>query len=153
VYNSFLERCRLVLGSFFICYLDRVITDTRLTPRKLFLFDLAGALLSAFLLGIILPIWQPVFGIPVGALRFLAAFPLGFALFDLYSLRQPPVRQRRLLRVIAVLNGGYCLLSLGVGWAHRGELTGLGWGYLVSEILLVLGVAALEWRSATSVAT
>jgi hypothetical protein len=68
-------------------------------------------------------------------------------------LRQPPVRQRRLLRVIAVLNGSYCLLSLGVGWAHRGELTGLGWGYLVSEILLVLGVAALEWRSATSVAT
>ena len=121
----------------------------RLTPNQLFQVDLAGALLSAFLLGIILPIWQPVFGIPVGALRFLAAFPLGFALFDLYSLRQPSARQRRLLRVIAVLNGGYCMLSLGVAWAHREEMTGLGWGYLVSEILLVLGMAALEWRSAT----
>ena len=34
------------------------------TPKHLFLLDCLGALLSAFLLGVALPNFQPIFGMP-----------------------------------------------------------------------------------------
>ena len=117
----------------------------RLGVRQLLLIDLVGALVSAFLLGVVLPISQALFGIPLSVLYTLAAVPVGFALLDWYSLGRSSEGKVRGLRLIALLNGGYCGLSLVLGWWHRGQLTALGWGYLTGEVLVVLALAFLEW--------
>ena len=98
------------------------------------------------MLGIVLPHFQPHFGIPPDVLRLLAVPPLGFALFDAVSYFVPPARRSVHLRLIAGLNVGYCVLSFGLALLHWDQLTLLGWGYLLVEIGVVLFLARWEWR-------
>lgn len=121
-----------------------------LSPRSLLLLDAAGALVSALLLGIVLPFYQPVFGIPVSVLHWLALPPLLFVAFDLYAIRFGQAGPRRFLRIIAAANLAYCGLSLALAFAHYGELTGLGWGYLITEIVIVVVLAGVEFSVAAN---
>ena len=52
-------------------------------PKKLFLIDGLGAILSAFLLGYVLVKLERVFGIPSKTLYFLATLPMFFVIYDL----------------------------------------------------------------------
>ena len=117
-------------------------------PRPLFLGDGCGALLSAFLLGVVVVRFERFFGIPTGVLHFLSVLPLGVALYDwgVYYLR--PRSWGPWLRGNALINAAYCFLSLGLAFTHRAQLTPWGWGYLLGEVLLVLTLALLEWRVA-----
>ena len=126
-----------------------MILFDRLDARHLLWVDLAGALLSAVLLSVVLPMWQPRFGIPLPVLYILAVFPVAFALLDWYSLGRLAAGQVRGLRLVSLLNVGYCGLSMVLAWLHRGQLTALGWGYLTGEILLVLTIAFVEWKVAS----
>ena len=53
-------------------------------PKKLFLLDGLGAILSAILLGVVLVNQQALFGIPKPTLYFLASLPCLFAVYDFY---------------------------------------------------------------------
>lgn len=121
-------------------------------PRLLFLIDGGGALLSAFLLGVVLVRWESVFGIPARVLYVLAAFPVLFAVYDGYAYRRAGNRPAPYLRRIAGANWGYCLVSIGLAWFHRSTITGLGWAYLLGEIAIVIALAGLEWRVAAHLA-
>ena len=115
-------------------------------PEYIFVIDGIGALLSAFLLGVVLVRFEAVFGIPASALYFLASFPMLFALFDLISYLGRSNKSWKNLRAIAILNILYCLVSLLVGIYHHERLTVLGWAYLLIEILIVLFLAKIEFQ-------
>ena len=119
-----------------------------LTTRKLFLIDALGALVSAFLLGIVLVYFESSFGIPAKVLYLLAAFPVLFAVYDLICYARLKTNLPGFLTAIALANLGYCLLSLIMAALHYESITLLGWLYIVGEVLLVVGLAILELKVA-----
>jgi len=113
-------------------------------PAQLFLLDGAGALLSAFMLGVVLVSLQPMIGMPISTLYLLAAIPCCFIFFDIYhSIKKSITGQP--LRIICILNLAYCCLSLVMSILHRETLTAWGWIYIIGECLLILMIARLEW--------
>ncbi|WP_420571877.1 hypothetical protein [Kordia sp.] len=114
-------------------------------PKKLFLVDALGAFLSAFLLGFVLVRLKNYVGIPPAALYFLSAFPVVFAIFDLYCYLKTHKKIGAFLKMIAVLNLQYCVVSLGFAFYHKKTLTGLGWTYISVEILIILLLSAIEF--------
>lgn len=129
--------------------LDQFISN----PRKLFLIDGLGALLSAFLLGFVLVSLEPIFGIPASALYILAIIPIFFALYDGYCYFSLKANLSTFLKGIAILNLSYCVLSLGFAFYHSESLTVLGWTYIILEILIVVTLAIIELKTASHVST
>jgi hypothetical protein len=124
--------------------LDQLINWANDNPRKLFLIDGVGAMLSAFLLGVVLVELEDVFGIPPPTLYLLALLPCLFAVYDLYCYRKKEENIGPFLKGIAILNISYCLLSLGLAFYHYQSITYFGWAYILVEILIVLMLARLE---------
>lgn len=118
------------------------------TPFKLLALDGAGALLSTFLLGVVMVKWQPFFGMPTHVLYLLAAVPCGFTLFDLIWITLIKRDYQIALRTIACLNIGYIFLSLTLCFWHYTHLTLWGWLYILSEVIIVGFLAIWEWSAA-----
>lgn len=113
-------------------------------PRKLILVDFSGALMSAFMLGIVLVHWNSFFGIPVDALYVLAVIPCFFAFYGLSIYAIESANARAFLRNIAYLNLAYCAVSVGIAVFHTASIQAAGWVYLTLEILIVVLLARLE---------
>ncbi len=118
-----------------------------LNPKQLFILDGLGALASALLLGLVLPQFESFFGIPLEALYLLALPPLAFVAFDACGYFSNTTLQYKLLKVIAIANLSYCAFSLGMAWYHSTSITTWGWLYILGEIVIVLGIAHLEWHA------
>lgn len=114
-------------------------------PATLFLVDGLGALLSALLLGAVMPRLISFVGIPVSTLYLLAAFPVLFAIYDFYCFRGDGRKAGSQLRVIATLNLLYCILSVGLVIYHRDTVTIPGFVYFVLELLIVVSLALVEF--------
>lgn len=119
-------------------------------PKILFLIDGIGALLSAFLLGVVLVRFESFFGIPPNVLYLLAAIPCFFAIYDFFCYYQAKDKMALYLRIIAFANISYCILSVMMAGLHRETISIWGWGYIVGEIIIVLLLAAIEIRTANS---
>lgn len=120
-------------------------------PRQLFLIDGAGALISAFLLGVVLVKLEWLFGIPRSALYMLASIPICFAIYDFVCYKNLYSNFSPYLKIIAILNILYCVLSIGYAIYHSISITLLGWAYVTSEVLIVLFLARLEMKVANIV--
>lgn len=117
--------------------------------KQLLRLDAFGALLSAFLLGVCLVHFQPLVGIPRSALYLLVIFPVIFACYDVYYLFLKPTQLAKGLKGIAIANTAYCVLSIVVSLKHFDEITFLGWGYIILEVIIVLILAIIEFRTAS----
>ena len=113
-------------------------------PKKLLLIDGCGAILSVFLLGVVLVRFEKYIGIPPATLYLLAVFPTMFAIYDLFSYLQLDYKQPLLLKGIAFFNLIYCCLSIGVAFYHYETLTTLGWIYIFIETLIIMILATWE---------
>ena len=129
--------------------IDQLIYWAKTKPRKLFLIDGAGALLSAFLLGVVLVKLEAVFGIPPSTLYVLAILPCLFAVYDVYCYQKKEENARLYLQGIALMNMSYCLLSLGFALYHFESITYFGWMYILGEIFIVMALASVEWIVST----
>ena len=124
---------------------EDLITKAELNPKKLFLIDGFGAILSAFLLGFVLVKFEEIFGIPTSVLYFLATIPIFFVIYDVFCY-QKHLKIGLLLKGIAVLNILYCCISIGLISYHFSSITILGWTYIIVEIILVSFLAMIEFR-------
>lgn len=128
--------------------LEQLENTLNKNPGILFLIDGVGAIVSAFLLGVVLVRWERVFGIPAPTLYVLASLPVFFAIYDVYCYQTQKGNPGVFLRVIAIANLLYCLLSISFAFYHFQTITILGWAYILSEILIVVLLALLELRLA-----
>ncbi len=119
-----------------------------LNPRKLFLVDSAGALLTAFLTGVILVMFRDFFGMPKRVLIILSLTALLFAVYSLSCYFFSGRHWRICLRVIAIANLLYCCATAGLVIFFYSSLSIFGVLYFVGEILLVGILVSIEWRSA-----
>jgi hypothetical protein len=131
--------------------IKKSIKNLKIGPRTVFIIDGSGAILSAFLLGVVLVQFQSFFGIPFRILYFLAAIPILFFLFDVYSYLTVQHHTVKKLKIIALANLLYCLLSISVTAYHAGQVTIWGWIYILIEILIVLIVVAIELATAKKI--
>lgn len=128
--------------------INRIIQRTKDNPKKLFLIDGFGAILSTLLLGIVLVELENIFGIPKSTLYFLALLPSLFASYDFYCYYKIHKYLAIYLKGIAITNLIYCCLSLGLAIYHREEIKSLGWIYISIEILITSSLAVVEMRVA-----
>ena len=115
-----------------------------LTPKTLFAIDGIGAITSALFLGVVLPQFQELIGMPLHRLQVLAIIPCGFAVYDLVCFLFARTDLKRFLRLIAYANLAYCLLSLALIGQHYQELTGLGLIYFLLEVTIIVVLVLVE---------
>lgn len=119
-------------------------------PRRLFLADGLGALLTVVLTLGVLARWTHWFGMPAEALYKLA---IAGSVLVLYSFGCGLFIRRGFspcLRVIAFANVGYAFATLVLCVVYRGEVTPLGWAYFIGECLVLMAVAGAEWKVAAA---
>jgi hypothetical protein len=126
------------------------IESIRFNPRKLFLIDGLGAILSAFMLGVVLVKLETTFGIPSSTLYLLAVFPVLFAIFDFYCYQKKHINSGQFLKIMGILNLVYCCLSIGFAFYHINTITILGWIYILIEILIIVVLSVFELKVARS---
>lgn len=118
------------------------------TLSRPFLIDGIGAIITALMLGVILPAFQPVFGMPTEILHLLSGVASAFALYSLICHFFLKKNRSAFLRIIAMCNAVYCLITLGLMVGYREVITGWGIAYFVGEIAVVLLLVRLEWNTA-----
>ena len=118
--------------------------------KNLFLLDGFGALVSAFLLGVVLVRLESYFGIPKKALYVLAGLPCFFMLYDFYCYLKVEKNLGYFLKGIAIVNLLYCCLSIGMAVYHQSVITYLGWIYIIGEIIIVVVLSLFESKVASN---
>jgi hypothetical protein len=119
----------------------------KINPKHLFLIDGIGAILSAISLGVVLVMFDQFFGMPRTTLYVLAIFPCFFAGYDFLCLILKPPGVSNYLKGFAAMNFFYCLLSVGAVWLHHNDLTVYGWIYFIGEVIIVVLLSFVEFRS------
>ncbi len=116
-----------------------------MNPKKLFLIDGFGAILSVYFLGFVLVKLEKLFGIPSSVLYSLASIPIFFVIYDFYCYWKH-IKIGLLLKGIAVLNLVYCCISIGLISYYFNTIKILGWTYIIVEIILIIFLAMIEFR-------
>ncbi len=115
-------------------------------PEHLIRLDGAGALVSACMLGVILPRFEAIFGVPLLVLYILASLACFLVLFSVGSLVLGRPSLGRVLRILASANLSYFCITIGLLLANVAGITVWGWVYFGLELSIVLALAAWEWR-------
>ncbi|HAC91266.1 MAG TPA: hypothetical protein DCF63_11660 [Planctomycetaceae bacterium] len=109
------------------------------------LIDAVGALVTLLSTACLLaPAWIPT-GLPTQSLIALAVAAGGLSITSMTGYLAAK-DFGLLLRLVAVLNTSYCLVVIGLCAAYWSRLTFLGAIYFTLEVLIVLMLAAVEWR-------
>ena len=132
---------------------QQITNKAVLNSKALFLIDGLGALLSAFLLGVVLVKLENIFGIPTKVLYILASLPCVFALYDLYAYLIVKKNQKYFLITIAVMNLSYCFISIGLAYQHYQQITVFGWIYILLEIIILIVLIIIEFQTAAQLAS
>lgn len=114
--------------------------------ERVFLIDGLGGVLTATMLGLVLPAFHEHIGLPVDTLRLLGLAGLGYAAYSLSCFRFLRGNHAPYLRFVVLANLLYCIVTAAILTAHRQDLTTLGLAYFVAEILVILAVVGLEIR-------
>jgi hypothetical protein len=115
-----------------------------LDHKRLFLIDGIGAVVTASLLAFLLVPYESTFGMPSRVLYVLAAIAAGFAVYSFACYLKQPSNWPPFLRIIAIANLSYCVLTLILLFVYRSQITIIGVAYFAGEILIVSALALYE---------
>jgi hypothetical protein len=118
-------------------------------PRRLFLLDGSGALLSAAFLFLI-SAFESYFGMPRPVMPLLIALPCFYAFYSFACYFLIGRHWRIGLKIIALANLSYCILTAFTVSQYQAALTLLGNAYFISEMIVVLLLVWVELRVAFS---
>ncbi len=124
-------------------FLTKIISN----PKQLFLFDSLGAVLTAFMLGVVLARFEPVFGMPPPVLYVLALMACGFAVYSFCCYLFIGKNWRPFLIAIAIVNLMYCCMTLGLIFYLWEKLTVLGIVYFLGEIAVIVVLVIVELKA------
>jgi len=116
--------------------------------RKLFLIDGLGALLSAFLLGIVLIRFEAAFGMPRNILYFLSLIACALATYSLTCYFLAKKIRKLHIKIIGWANLSYCCLTIGMVAYVYDKITTLGLLYFSAEAIVILLLTGIELRTA-----
>jgi hypothetical protein len=120
-----------------------------LNPKKLFLIDAIGAIISAIMLGIVLVKFENIFGMPKNILYVLSVIPFIFAVYSFICFLRVQKKSKIYLKTIALLNLLYCFITVSFVIYLYKKLTFLGVFYFVLELIIIVILIILELKTAT----
>lgn len=116
----------------------------KLDSRKIFLLDGIGGLITSFMLFFVLRNFEEYFGMPGEVLIWLSALGLAYGIYSLSCYFFVRENLNKFLKLIAVANIIYCLITGVLIFVHYDSVTGLGVMYFVVEIFIILGLVRME---------
>lgn len=115
-------------------------------PRRIFLIDGAGAVLTAFLLCVVQASFESFFGMPAQVLYVLGAVAAVFAVYSFSCYCWLKRSHRSFLAAIIIANLLYAVLSLGLVIYYFPQLSNWGLLYFAGEIIVILVLVSIEYR-------
>jgi hypothetical protein len=128
-----------MMGAFY-----QLIRSFAMRPRKVFLLDAAGALLTALLLLCIVAPFEGFFKMPAAIVYKLSALAGFFWLYSIGCCWFNPTRWKPYLTAIIIANSLYCCLTLALVLYHWQRLSGWGVAYFLVEAVVLCLLVAFE---------
>ena len=119
-------------------------------PKRIFLIDSLGALLTAFLLFVVLKSYEEYFGMPKNMLNYLSAIALVYFLYSFSCYILTIKHWAKFLRIIIGANLFYVLLTLSLIIYYLEQLTILGITYFALEIIVIIALVSIEIQILTT---
>jgi len=126
---------------------EKILNILTANPKRVFLVDGIGALLSLFFISCILIPFKQHVGIPRSTLLLIAVPPFFFALYSLICAYFIKKKWAFYLSIISLANLLYCSVTIGLIIYHYSNLTLLGLLYFVIEIVLILLLVYIERKT------
>ena len=120
------------------------------SPKRVFLTDALGALFTTTMLGVVLDQFRSYLGISSNILYMLAMFVFALFLYSSSIYFIKPNKWVVYLKVIAILNWSYCIITLFTIFQIENNVTLFGKVYFIGEALLIALIALLEWSYSKS---
>ena len=120
------------------------------SSKKIFLVDAIGAMVSALLIGLVIAPYEGFFGIPTPIAYLLCFIAILLSAFSLLSYLFAQNSWKKNLRIIAILNLGYCAFTASVLTLNSEGITFWGWAYFVIEMLIIFALSRVEMGIAKS---
>ena len=124
---------------------------SRLSAKEYFLIDGIGAIVTGFMLSVTLVIFETYIGMPRQVLYSLAAVAGLFATYSFLCYFFLKDRFGAFLKIIAVANTIYCVVTLCLVFILNDDLTILGSIYFIGEIVIVMSLVRWEWSKSNTV--
>jgi hypothetical protein len=125
------------------------LVKLKITKENIFLIDACGALVSVVFLGIIYFLEQ-YFGMPKNILMIKICLAASFCVYSATNYFASPVKWPIYLKIIALLNVGYCAFAIYQMYQNSASLSLYGYAYFISEICIVIALAMYELKMANS---
>lgn len=129
-------------------FITSIINTLMLQPKKLFLVDGFGAMLTAIMMAAVVARFEAFVGLLPSIAYCLSGVAVIFMIYSFSCYFFVSDNWRPFLKVIASVNGVYCCFTMGLILYYYQTLTALGVTYFLLEILVVGGLAFFEWRIA-----
>ena len=119
-------------------------------PKKLFLIDAIGALVSSTVIGLGAFYLKDILGMPQKVLSLLAFIPILYFFYSLayYFKASKNENLGNQLKTIAFANLSYCVLTLTLLLFYFSELTALELTYFILEIIVLIILSKVELQTA-----
>jgi hypothetical protein len=122
----------------------RLIEKLTSDPKKIFLLDGIGALLTgSLLIAVVIPL-NKEFGMPQSALYWLSVIACIFSIYSFCCAYFKSEQRLSLLKVISVANCLYCILIVILLINFTSTVTLLGLAYFIGEIIIIISLVSIE---------
>jgi hypothetical protein len=115
-------------------------------PKKIFLVDAVGALLTAFNLFAVLRTFNEHVGMPKNVLMLLSGVALVFFIYSTSCCLVLTQNRKQYLKLIAIANLLYCLLTIGLVLYYWQTIKVLGLVYFSVEVLVIFILVYFELK-------
>ena len=123
--------------------LDKITSN----PKKLFLIDGIGGVLTAFFLGVVLPAFEDSFGMPITILYYLSSIACVYAIYSISCYILLANNWRPYLKAIAFANLLYCCVTIVLVYYFYEKLTIWGLTYFVLELMVISSLIIIERKA------
>lgn len=115
-------------------------------PKKIFLLDSFGALLTTILLYFFLRNFNDFLGLPKYVFEYLSIIALLFFIYSISCYFIVKQNWKSFLKIICTANILYCLLTSGIILHNYETISVYGIVYFLAEIAVIIGLVALEMK-------
>ena len=126
---------------------QNLLNRLKTNPKRIFLIDAFGALLTTILLFGILAQLEQYFGMPKNILYLLSGIALCLFIYSISCHLLIKSNWKPFLRILIICNLLYSLVSLVIIIKHSEKLTELGWTYFILELIVIGIIVIVEYKS------
>lgn len=120
----------------------------KLQPRRIFLLDALGALTTASILGLVLPLFNNLFLLEDHIFYLLSAYVVILFFYSSSVYIFQPSSWVPHLRVIASANAAYCIFTIAIIMFKSEVVSIYTIIYFTGEAILIFFIAFIEWKYA-----